>query len=87
MSIYEIEICKEDEFKTTYPVWNDILNSLFTKYGIDRSKYYFSQCMGYMKDRLEISFVSNEDEDTSLSFEFVNRDESFDLEKIHLEND
>lgn len=86
-SIYEIEIYDEKVFKETYPVWNDILHGIIKKYGIDISKYYFSQCLGYMKHRLEISFVSNYDEDTSLSIEFVERDTSFDLEKIQLEND
>ncbi len=86
-NIYEIEIYDENVFKETHPVWNDILHGIIKEYGIDISKYYFSQCLGYMKDRLEISFVSNYDKDTSLTIEFVERDTSCILEKIQLEND
>jgi len=87
MSLYEIEIYDENIMIKDYPKIAKEVDKILMIYGISKDKYYFSQCMGYLKNRIEISYVHNIDANTSLTIEFINRDTTLDLEKIHVEND
>ena len=87
MSLYEIEIYDENVMIKDYPKIAKEVDKILMIYGICKDKYYFSQCMGFLKNHIEISYVHNIDANTSLTIEFINRDTTLDLEKIQLEND
>lgn len=87
MSVYEIEIYDENVMINDYPRIVKEVDKILKIYGICKAKYYFSQCLGYLKNHIEVSYVHNIDPNTSLTIEFINRDTTLDLEKIHVEND
>ena len=77
-SEYDIEIYEEKYFLENFPVFADITDKYLKDYGIDKSKYYFSQCLGVGK-WLSVTYGHKEDEDVTV-------DVTFDVETTQLES-
>ncbi len=84
MAIYNPEIYNEKEFISKLPEIAKVVDESIKNLGIDKSKYYFSQCLGTSRV-ISIDYGNIENEDVTLEISI--NPSNYQLENIELSQD
>lgn len=85
-----MNLYKEEEYKEKFPVISKAVDGYLTEFGIDISKYYFSEFDSFKSDDIfyySVSYGHKSNEDVTLFFCVALDGEETRLEQLNLSSD